>query len=476
MDSIPLILEYITNQQWAVERNVLERMIEVVGRHVSGVKLTQEQIYDAVAADRSKNTNKDKVDTKYMFDSSTATAIISVSGVITKYSRMVNDVSQPKGTSVESLSEQLADAMADDNVTSILLRIESPGGSIAGLMDFADEVYQASTIKPVIAFADDQATSAAYWIGSQANEFYANRSALVGGIGVYSLVLDSSAAFDKAGFKMNIIRSGENKGVGADGIEITNKQISVLQNIVDNYYESFVAAVMRGRGIGNFSEEQLRELADGRAYVAGEAKNNNLIDGVMTLKSVIKKDRPSVRMEYTGAGQRASAESNESLNNEEYVIMDKETKVEKVDASAIADEARNSERSRITSINSALDGNAFADVRQKAIAEGKTLVEAKAAAYDVAILAAKAAEAAYSAELAVANEKLKAIAAGGSDAKATTVNDADGSDSEAGSAETFSASVKRLMVEGKTEAAAITASAKAYPAGHRAWVDTQKKY
>ena len=475
MDSLPLILEYMTNQMWAVEPDTLGRMVEIVDRHVAGVKLTGEQIEAAIG----KRDNKAEVDDSGVgFDDATATAIIPVVGVIAKHARMVNGISQPRGTSIETLNKQLAEAVDDSQVESILLHIESPGGSIAGLMDFADDVLEASKVKPVVAFADDLACSAAYWIGSQATQFFANKSALVGSIGVYSLIIDSSKAFDKAGFKMHIVRSGANKGIGAEGVKITDKQVGVIQGIIDANFESFLAAITRGRGANGPGEKQLRKLADGRVFVAADAFDKKLIDGIATFNQVLEMDRPAMRDDFTEtAGQRASV-INGNIDNKE-IVMDKDTKTEKVDAAAVALEAKNAERTRIAAIGSALDDDVFAEVRNKAIADDSSLIEAKAAGFDVAVKTISDNQAAHAAELAVATDKLEAIANGGSDANAQVVNDddvkatADGDSAD----ETAYLTLKgQLMNSGKTEGAAITEAAKRCPNSHAAWKSGQETY
>ena len=470
-----MILEYMTSQTWAVEPDTLGRMIEIVDRHVSGIKLTGEQLQEAIGASDIKAEDQDG---EVRFDTATATAIIPVAGVIAKHSRMVNGISTPRGASIETLSRQLAEAVDDSHVESILLHIESPGGSIAGLMDFADDVFEASKIKPVVAFADDLACSAAYWIGSQAPQFFANKSALVGSIGVYSLIMDSSKAFDKAGIKMHIIRSGANKGVGAQGVKVTDKQVGVIQGIIDAHFESFLAAIIRGRGANGPDEKQLRKLADGRLFVAAEAKSNKLIDGISTLNQVLGMDRLAMRDDFTKtAGQRASAINDNNYNKE--IVMSDENKAEKVDAAAVALEAQSAERTRITAINSALEGEDFAEVRNKAIADVSSLTEAKAAGFDVSEKLRASEKTEHVAANAVLTERLDAIAKGGSDATAQSVNDNDTivkADGDSNDETAFVTLKGQLMSSGKSEAQALTEAAKRYPDSHRAWVENLPKH
>jgi len=300
-----MLLEYLTRHAWAVERGSLQRMVEIVTRHYRGQKLSTDEIAAITDARDARAAEKAAVEMEIAGD----VAVIRIDGVIAKHSRMVNGHSQPRGTSIEDLVPQLDAAVANLDVAMIFLRIESPGGSIAGLADFADRVYRAGAVKPVIAFADDLAASAAYWIGSQASRFYANQSAAVGSIGVYSLLADTSAMHEREGIQVHIVRSGPHKGVGAPGIQITDEQLGPIQDLVDADYEMFLTAITRGRGARgpDAHGKKLRELADGRLYPAAEAVRHGLIDGVMTLQSALAAKRPAVRRKDARSGSSAAA-------------------------------------------------------------------------------------------------------------------------------------------------------------------------
>ena len=217
--SLKNIIEYMTGSAWAVDLVILGQFKQIVERHLAGEKLTDEAIIEATGGRAGSEE-------KYSFEiTADGTAIIPVSGVIAKYSRMVNGSSQPRGTSLEQLGRQLGEARTDARVSRIFLLIESPGGSVAGLADFADQVYRTSFEKPVVAFADDMAASAAYWIGSQANAFYGNATAAIGSIGVYTLFVDSSERAKQMGLEFIIVRSGANKGIGSPGFPVSGTAV-----------------------------------------------------------------------------------------------------------------------------------------------------------------------------------------------------------------------------------------------------------
>lgn len=202
----------------------------------------------------------------YMIDR--GVAVIDLDGVITKNGSYY-------GSSAADCAACIQAAQSDPEVNAILLRIDSPGGTTPGIDELANAV--AASGKPCYAFAEDQATSAAYYVGSQARKLVANRSAAMGGIGVYRVIVDSSAAAEKEGLKVHVVKSGERKGDGVPGTPIPDEMLDEAQKLVDAAHDQFVRAVASGR---KMSLTKTKELADGRVYTASEAKTLGLIDEV----------------------------------------------------------------------------------------------------------------------------------------------------------------------------------------------------
>ncbi len=473
-DSLQAIIEYMTSSPWALEARVMQQLCGIVERHISGVKLEPAEIENITAGKNAAAEMREFEITR------AGVAVIPVTGVIAKYSRMVNGVSQARGTSLQWLNTQLDEAMGDQRVTSIFLHIESPGGSSAGLADFADRVYQASFDKPVTAFADDLAASAAYWIGSQANEFYANQSALVGSIGAYLVMVDSSARAAKEGFKFHLLRSGSNKGVGTPGVAITDENIEVVQNIIDQNHEMFIQAILRGRMEKGMDSEGLREMADGRVYYANQALDGLLIDGIMSLSDALAKEPASVRSE---SGITTTAETVDEIDNtnfKEMEMSEKEKKQPTVGADELAANAVTAERTRISGINTALGGDDFAELRNKCIDDGSTLADAKSAAFD---LSQKLRADEASASQAVIDEKqsrLDTIATAGTDMSAGDASDKDEELGEAagddGKANTYHSAVARYQGEGMTKGQAMQKAVKEYPDSYNAVHENMPKH
>jgi len=466
--ALPALLEYVTTQAWAMNVNILQQAAHVVERHFSGERLLAEEIAAITAAG---NDREQKPGYELTADHR---AIIRVEGIIAKHSRMVNGQSQPRGTAIEGLNDQLDEAMADRMVQSILLHIESPGGSIDGLPDFAAKVYEASFAKPVVAFIDDMGASAAYWIASQANVIYATQAADVGSIGVYTLYMDSSAWAAKKGLKFHILRSGSNKGVGETGIAISEENLAAIQERINTYFDIFLGAVMRGRARAGLDEQSLRALADGRTFVGRSALQKNLIDGVGTFGEVMQAALPPLRTHI-----KVTAGASAQVNNNQFKEHKMETRTAGADAVTAAmpgaeqlKTAADTERQRIMAISTSLSGAKFEQVRNKAIADSLSLTEAKALAFDAAMEAHKGEIAALAAQVAERDLKLKAIL-DGSNVKAAEPSDADEAGGTAagdnGKAETYEAAVAESVAGGSKRGSAMIEAARKFPKSHEAW-------
>lgn len=177
-------------------------------------------------------------------------------------------------------------ALADASIDRILLRIDSPGGSVAGLDQLGDVIAGAD--KPITALVDGMCASAAYYVASQADRIVAGQNDLVGSIGTRMMLYDFSKAFEKEGIEAVPIDTGKFKSAGAHGTEITEEQRADFQRVVDFYFEDFVSRVSRGRRL---DEKKAREVGDGRLFPATEAMQLGLVDSTGTYKQILSEMR-----------------------------------------------------------------------------------------------------------------------------------------------------------------------------------------
>jgi signal peptide peptidase SppA len=176
-------------------------------------------------------------------------------------------------------------AAADDwMVRSIILHICSPGGTVSGTSDLADDVLAARGKKPVFAYIADMGCSAAYWVASQCERIYANTTAVVGSIGTYTVLEDDTGFSEQMGIKYRVVSTGEYKGLGADGA-VTDKLVADVQREVDELNAPFLAAVTNGRA-GKIAD--VPAIADGRAHVGEQARQLGLIDEIASLDAAIE--------------------------------------------------------------------------------------------------------------------------------------------------------------------------------------------
>lgn len=202
--------------------------------------------------------------------------------------------------STRAVQRALAAAVEDDGIDTIILAVDSPGGSVDGTVELADAVYEAAQIKNVIAHVDGMAASAAYFVASQARQVFVHAgSDMVGSIGTRIMLYDFSQMFENDGIKAIPVDTGDFKSAGAMGTKLTEEQIADFQRIVDAANGFFLAAVQRGR---NMDAKAVKAVADGRMFTAGEALSLGLIDGIKTISETLS----DLNQKTTGRSTKAA--------------------------------------------------------------------------------------------------------------------------------------------------------------------------
>ena len=214
-------------------------------------------------------------------------------------------------TSYTTLQKQFEAAFNDPKVGSILMDIDSPGGSVAGAFDFRDYLMSKKGTKPVYALARDAMCSAAYLIGSTADKVYATQTARVGSIGVVAMHTDASGKMEKEGLKPTFISAGKFKTAGNPYEKLEGEKLKYLQDSVDESYDMFINAVADARGI----DKKVIRDTEARVYGGKKAVEIGLADGIRTYESVLAEmSAPN----FTTQGIRMENE----LNIEEAKIAD----------------------------------------------------------------------------------------------------------------------------------------------------------
>lgn len=300
-----LLLSEFLATPWALMPERLQAAAGVLHRWACG-QTSDPVTLAAIADDRqARDTRRDAA----AQNAAGGIAVLPLYGILAQRANMVDDISGPGGTSTQLFAQALRQACADDTVGAILIDIDSPGGSVYGVSELADEILQARAKKPICAIANSLAASAAYWIGCSASEFYVTPGGEVGSIGVWQAHFDYSKAFAAEGIQPTLISAGKYKVEGNPYAPLDEEAQGFMQSRVDDYYASFTKAVARGRGV---PITQVRDgMGEGRVLGAEAARAENMVDGILTFDALVarlQKQLKSGRQESAKTSRRAAAE------------------------------------------------------------------------------------------------------------------------------------------------------------------------
>jgi signal peptide peptidase SppA len=218
---------------------------------------------------------RSRVDNQDLYDLKDGIAIIPINGPLSK--RMSFFSFLMGGNTFSFIAKAFRSAVEDPEVEGIVLKIDSPGGTVSGTEALADLIFSNRDEKPIIAFADGMMASSAYWIGSAADAIVGESTADVGSIGVLMIHKDFSKLDEKRGVKITYLTAGKYKALGNDAEPLGEFARNVFQDELDYIYNIFVETVARNRGV---EFEQSLEMADGRVFIGQQAKDAGLIDYV----------------------------------------------------------------------------------------------------------------------------------------------------------------------------------------------------
>jgi signal peptide peptidase SppA len=298
-----LVAEYLATP-WALMPERLSAVTAIIARW-SGDARASDEVMHSVAADRNARDARRQASVS---NSGGGIAVLPLYGIVMQRGNMVDDVSGPGTASTQQFSNLLRAALQDETVSQILIDIDSPGGSVYGVAELADEIVSARAQKPVVAIANSLAASAAYWIGCSASEFYVTPGGEVGSIGVWQAHQDYSKAMDEAGVKTTLISAGKFKVEGNPYAPLDEEAQGFMQSRVDDYYAAFTKAVAKGRGV---PISQVRDgMGQGRVLGADAALASSMVDGIATFNDVVKKMRRDARAQLKPNASRLNQARN----------------------------------------------------------------------------------------------------------------------------------------------------------------------
>jgi len=234
-------------------------------------------------------------------------AIVPVKGVIGKN---LSEFEKMCGCcDIEEVEEMLEDCERDETIKCVILDIDSPGGVSVGVPELANRIKNYS--KKTISFTSNEACSAAYWIGSQATEFYATPSSTVGSIGVYIAYDDLSAMYANEGVKVDVIKAGIFKAAGVPGTSLEKGQRDMLLAEVIDIHNDFKAAV---KSVREFVDDASME---GQCFSGKRGAEAGLVTGLINgFDELMEKIAPAVQMQIEAAEENEETENEESESGE----------------------------------------------------------------------------------------------------------------------------------------------------------------
>jgi protease-4 len=214
--------------------------------------------------------------------------LLDVSGIISDQSRSdVLGLLRPR-SQIAELREALERAAEDPRVAGLLLRIQSPGGSVSASETLHHEItrWRDEQSLPVVAFLNGLAASGGYYVAMTADEVLAHPTTVTGSIGVVLPGLNFSGLMERYGVSDQTFTSGGFKDAGSSTRPMRPEERAQLQSVVDDLHQRFVEVVAAGRSA--LDSSRLAELADGRVLSARQALDAGLVDGIGYLDDALQ--------------------------------------------------------------------------------------------------------------------------------------------------------------------------------------------
>lgn len=272
------VIQAVIETPWAILPGKAAIIRDLLAFRAAGHKLTAEEVRERMGAARPQGST---------IQAGNGIAVIPIVGTIIPRGDMFTESSG--AMSVTRIAAAFRSALANADVGSIVLDIDSPGGQIGGVDELATEIYNARGQKRIVAIANHLAASAAYWIATAADEVVVSPSGEVGSIGVLAMHQDISVALEQEGIKINLLSAGKYKTEGNPFEPLTEEARAAIQARIDEYYQMFTSAVAGNRGVKR--SEVVNGFGEGRVVGAKQAVSLGMADRVDTLDGTIERLR-----------------------------------------------------------------------------------------------------------------------------------------------------------------------------------------
>jgi len=214
--------------------------------------------------------------------------LMDVSGVLSTKEKGSLLSFQKEVSIVSRVREELKKAAGDNKIKGLIIRINSPGGTVTS----SDIIYrEISKFKeegkiPVVACIMELAASGGYYVALAADTIIAHPTSVTGSIGVIALKFNAKGLMEKIGIEDETIKAGDKKDLWSPFRSSTEEEREILQNMLNNFHERFMSVVAKGRK--DLTMGQIKMLADGRVFSAEQAVKEKLVDEIGYLDDAIE--------------------------------------------------------------------------------------------------------------------------------------------------------------------------------------------
>ena len=214
--------------------------------------------------------------------------IIAIDGMISNSPQQ--DFFGAKPSLVEQVVVQLNKARGDSQIKAVLLKVNSPGGTITAsdLLYHEISAYKAKTGNKISVAMMDVAASGAYYLSLPADMITAHPTTLTGSVGVIFMRPKAVGLLDKIGLSVETNKSGTNKDMGSPFRESNDEEKMLMQKTVDTFGNRFINLVQQHRKL---DESSLKEVATARVFIADDALRLKLIDKIGYMRDAIKETK-----------------------------------------------------------------------------------------------------------------------------------------------------------------------------------------
>ena len=221
-------------------------------------------------------------------DGSGKILLLDISGTISEQEKSGGLLGRSAPSTVSMIRESLQKAEKDDRIVGLILRINSPGGTVTASDIIHHDVTEFRKRKhvPVLACIMSVGASGGYYVAAAADEIVAHPTAVTGSIGVILMKFNMEGLMGKIGVEEQTVKSGDKKDILSPFRKATPEEVKLGQEIIDQFYARFLDIIMARTG-NRLSRDELRRLADGRIYTAGQALEGKLVDRIGYLDDVI---------------------------------------------------------------------------------------------------------------------------------------------------------------------------------------------